>query len=390
MKALCLKISFSVAVILCLSLSSLIAADKKPYPTSPPAKVTKKWRIGYYEGGPYKNYPIMLSAILNNLSDLGWLEPVKIPPPEDEKDVSKIWAWLAANVRSKYLEFVPDAFYSYNWKKELREPTRQTVIKRLKETKDIDLMICMGTFSGQDLANNEHSVPIVVCEVSDAIASKIIPSAEDSGFDHVHVMIDPKRHPRQIYSFHDIIGFKKLGVAYVNNVGARTYAAIEDLQKISKERKFELVECHIPEGGATPENNAKTIECAKALAPKIDAFYLTRAAVVNKDTIPHIIAAMNASKVPVFSQIGSDEVRQGALLSIASSIDLKAYAKFHADVIAKIINGAKPRELDQVCEALPKIAFNKATAKAIDLRDDMFQLLSKTAQEVYDKIEVSK
>lgn len=392
MKACYRKLLLNVVVSLPLLLSFSIgfAADKKPYPTSPPAQAVKKWRIGYYEGGPYKNYPVMLSAIVNNLSELGWLEPVKVPMPEDEKDVSRMWAWLAANVRSKYLEFVPDAFYSYNWNKTLREPTRQTTIKRLKETKDIDLMICMGTFSGQDLANNEHAVPLVVCEVSDAIASKIIPSAEDSGYDHVHVMIDPQRHPRQIYSFHDIIGFKKLGVAYVNSVGARTYAAIEDLRRISKERNFEIVECHIPEGGATPENNAKTIECAKTLAPNIDAFYLTRAAVMNKETIPHVLAAMNNAKVPVFSQVGSDEVRQGALLSIASSVDLKAYAKFHSDVIAKIINGAKPRDLNQVCEAQPKIAFNKATAKVIDLKDDVYQLLLKTSHEIYDKIEVNQ
>jgi ABC-type uncharacterized transport system substrate-binding protein len=380
--------------IVLLTLSALLstgfAADKKPYSTSPPAQVTKKWRIGYYEGGPYQTFPVTLIAIVNNLSELGWLEPVTIPPQEDEKDASKLWAWLAANVKSKYIEFVPDAFYSYNWKKELREPTKQTVIKRLKEAKDINMMIGMGTFSGQDLANNDHSVPIVVAEVSDAIASKIIPSAEDSGYDHVHVMIDPKRHTRQIYSFHDIIGFKKLGVAYVNTPGARTYAAIEHLQRIAKERNFELVECHIPEGGATPENNAKIIECAKTLAPKIDALYLTMAAVVNKETLPQIISAMNAAKIPVFSQFGSDEVRQGALLSIATSTNLKAYAKFHADVIAKIINGAKPRDLDQVCEAPPKIAFNKAAAKAIDLKDDMYQLLSKTAQEVYDKIETGK
>ncbi len=389
MKSLCRKISVSVAVILFLSFSTGFAADKKTYSTSPPAQAVKKWRIGDYEGGPYKNYPITLTAIVNSLAGLGWIEPLTVPQ-HDEKEMGKLWAWLGANVKSKYIEFVPDVFYSYNWKKELREQTRQTAIRRLKETKDIDLMICMGTFSGQDLANNEHSVPIVVCEVMDAIASKIIPSAEDSGYDHVHVMVDPKRHIRQIHSFHDIIGFKKLGVAYVNSAGARTYAAIEHLHKIAKERNFELVECHVPEGGATPENNAKAIECAKSLVPKIDAFYMTVAATVNKETLPQIVSAMNAAKIPVFSQSGSDEVRQGALLSIATSDKQSVYAKFHTDVIAKIFNGAKPRDLDQVCEAPPKIAFNKAAAKAIDLKDDIYQLLLKTAHEVYDKIEVSK
>ncbi len=40
-------------------------------------------------------------------------------------------------------------------------------------------MITMGTWAGQDLANDGHSVPTLVCSVSDALASKIVNSAED-------------------------------------------------------------------------------------------------------------------------------------------------------------------------------------------------------------------
>jgi len=390
MKVICRMILLNVVSILFLSFSIGFAADKKPYPTSPPAQVTKKFRIGYYEGGFYKDYPKSLTAMVDSLVGLGWIEPVTIPSQENEKDTSKLWAWLAGNVKSRYLEFVPDAYYSINWKNDIREKTRQAIIKRLKESKDIDLMIALGTWAGQDLANNEHNIPTMVCSVSDAISSKIIPSAEDSGFDHVHARVDPTRYVRQIHAFHDVIGFKKLGVTYIDTVPGRSYAAVEDLQKIAKERKFEIAECHIPDGGATPEANAKVVECAKTLAPKIDAFYLTTAAAVNKETLPQIIAVMNTAKIPVFSQSGSDEVRQGTLLSISSTSNLSAYGKFSAEVMAKIINGAKPRDLDQVCEAPPKIAFNKAAAKVIDLKDDVYQLLSKTAQEVYDKIEVSK
>jgi ABC-type uncharacterized transport system substrate-binding protein len=72
---------------------------------------------------------------------------------------------------------------------------------------------------------------------------------------------------------------------------------------------------------------------------------------VNNETLPKIISIMNAAKVPVFSQFGSDEVRHGALLSIATSSNLTAYGKFHAETIAKIINGAKSRSTKQ----LPKL-----------------------------------
>ncbi|NJL59433.1 MAG: ABC transporter substrate-binding protein, partial [Desulfobacteraceae bacterium] len=351
---------------------------------------SQKWRIGYYEAGAYQTYPKTLIAIVNGLADLGWIEPVVIPPQENDKDTDKLWAWLAANVRSKYLEFVPNAFYSYNWNQAIREQSKQTVIRRLKEGKDINLMIAMGTLAAQDLANNEHSVPMIVCSVSDAVGSKIIRSVEDSGYDHVHAHVDPTRYIRQIRSFHDIFGFKKLGVTFIDTLAGRSYAAIEDIRKVAKERNFEIAECYVPDGGATPEANAKVIECAKTLAPKIDAFYLTVMGCVNKETLPQIISAMNTAKIPTFSQAGgSDNVRQGVLLSIATP-NFKALGKFHAEVIAKIINGAKPRELDQVFELPAKIAFNAAEAMTIGLKPDIFNLLSQTAEEVYKEIEKGK
>jgi hypothetical protein len=73
---------------------------------------------------------------------------------------------------------------------------RGLIIKRLKENKDIDLMIAMDTRAGQALANNDHAVPTIVCSSSDPVASKIILSAEDSGYDHIHAMVDPKRYIR--------------------------------------------------------------------------------------------------------------------------------------------------------------------------------------------------
>jgi len=389
MKVFFHKMLICIVFTLSVSFSIGFAADKKQYSTSPPAQVIKKWRIGYYEAGPYQTYPKTLIAIVNGLADLGWIEPIVIPQQENDKDTDKLWAWLAANIRSKYLEFVPNAFYSYNWNKAIREQSRQTVIKRLKEAKDIDLMIAMGTWAGQDLANNEHSVPMIVCSVSDAVGSKIISSVEDSGYDHVHAHVDPTRFIRQLRSFHDVFGFKKLGVIFINTVSGRSYAATEDIRKVAKERNFEIAECYVPDGGATPEANAKVIECAETLAPKIDAFYLTMMAVVNKETLPRIISAMNTAKIPTFSQLGPDEVRQGVLLSIATP-NFKAWGKFHAEVIAKIINGAKPRELDQVFELPAKIAFNAAEAMTIGLKPEIFDLLSKTAAEVYKEIQKGK
>jgi len=390
MKTNCYRVSVCIVLSILLALFSMgFAADKKQYSTFPPAQAAKKWRIGYYEGGPFKTYPVTLIATVNSLAELGWIEPVTVPPQEDEKDMSKLWAWLVANIKSKYLEFVPDAFYSYNWKKEARDQAKQTFIRRLKETADIDLIIAMGTWAGQDLANNDHSIPTLVCSTSDPIGSKIIRSAEDSGYDHVHAQVDPTRYLKQIRAFHDVFGFKKLGVAFQDTVSGRSYAAIEDIQKVAKERKFEIVECYTLSGAAVPETHASVIKCVQELAPEIDAFYLTQQTGVNKETLPQIVAAMNAHKIPTFSQAGPDEVRQGILLSVASP-DFKLWGKFHAGIIANIINGAKPRDLNQIFEVTVKSAFNATTAKKIGLKPEVYDLLLRSSVEVYKEADADK
>ena len=95
---------------------------------------------------------------------------------------------------------------------------------------------------------------------------------------------------------------------------------------------------------------------------------------------------MNAHKIPTFSQSGSDEVRHGVLLSVAAP-DINLLGKFHAETIAKVINGAKPRELDQIFELPMKSAFNAATGKKIELKSEIYDLLMRSSLEIYKETE---
>lgn len=382
---------FLVNIIIMSALFSWgFAADKKQYSTSPPAQTAKKWRLGYLEGGQYKDYQKILIVTIEGLIKFGWIDNITIPEQENKDDNSKLWAWLAANVKSRYLEFVADAYYSNNWKKELREQTKKLVLKRLNENRDIHLMIALGTWAGQDLANNDHSVPTVIFSVTDAIASKIVKSVNDSGYDHVHARLDLSRYKRQIRAFHDVIGFKKLGVAFEDSEVGKTYAVISDIEKVAKEQKFDIIKCNFSAHDVSKEEaESGVIKCANELAPKIDAFYITGNSGVTPKSLPKIIDIMNAHKIPTFSQSGSDEVRRGVLLSI-SNRDLSGVGMFHAQTIAQIINGAKPRDIDQVYESPAKSAFNAATAKKIGLPPPIYELLLRSSLEVYKETEADK
>lgn len=359
---------------------SPLAAENQLFKSAPEDYKGKKWRIGYYQGGDYSDYQLVLISTIKGLMELGWIEKDEIPSPPDDKNRS-IWDWLSTRAKSKYLEFVDDAFYTTNWTDDLRKEITDKIIQRLNEKKDIDLMFAYGTWAGQDLANNRHQTPTLVFSVSEPISAGIIKSVEDSGFDHVHSRIDPERYERQIRIFHDIIRFKRLGLAYDNSEAGRTYGAIDKVERVAEELNFKLVRCFAE--AAVPqkriaENNM--INCWKELKGRVDAIYVTKHLGVQLRSIPKLVNIANSARIPTFSQTGSEEVKYGFLLSIATS-SLDPLGRFHAEVLGKVFNGAKPRQLAQYFESPQRIAINLATAESIGYEPPVDVLSA--ADEVY-------
>jgi ABC-type uncharacterized transport system substrate-binding protein len=338
----------------------------------------KKWKIGYYEGGPYINYPLHLRALIKGLVQLGWMGNVSIPNLEDIaleltehtiKNVDPnnsvlIWKWLTRHVKSEYIQFDNDACWSANWNETLRQKNQMEAIERLNR-RDIDLIIAMGTWAGQDLANNKHSVPTMVMSTSDPVSAKIIKSSRDSGYDHVHSICDPYRYLRQVRLFHGIIGFKKLGVVYENTIEGRSYAAVGDIEQVSKEKDFEVIFCEAPFSGVSKrESSEAVIKCHEELAPKVDAVYVTVHRGISIDNMSAILEPLIKNKIPTFSQRGILEVKYGILYGV----DRKSFAnrgEYHAKIMGKILNGTKPRDLNQIFEEPKTIVLNLKTAKEI-------------------------
>ena len=372
------KLKILVSVLICLASFSGwafepsekfgTAAVSEKFGTAPVLNNGKKWRVVYYEGGPHANYYHYLEATIMGLMKLGWIERADLGKIQSKtEDTERLWNWLVNGSESDYLEFVDDGYYSANWDDELRQENRSRILKSLKSEGDIDLVIAMGTWAGLDLANNEHSVPTIVMSTSDPVESGIIKSAEDSGYDHVHARVDPYRYERQLRIFHDIIKFKKLGIAFEDSIYGRSYSAIDTVEKVAADIGFDVVKCYTKSDiSDTGVASRSVIQCFEELSKEVDAIYVTIQGGVNPESIPRLVEIANSNRIPTFSQLGAKEVQQGFLFSI-SRPGFKPAGLFLSATIAQILNGAKPRQLKQLFEETPSIAINLKTAEIVGL-----------------------
>ncbi|MCI5158180.1 MAG: hypothetical protein D3906_07005, partial [Candidatus Electrothrix sp. AUS1_2] len=279
--------------------------------TGPVSKQGKKWRIGYLEGNEKDEYAEYLRALVKGLMELNWVQPISIPRSPDS---SVVWHWISSNVRSDYLEFVDDAYWSGGQDEELRAANKLAVIERLNTAGDLDLMIAMGTYAGEDLADDLHSTATIVMDASNPLESKIVRDAEFSGRRHIHALVEPHRYKDQLELFHRIIGFKTLGIVYVDTPEGRAFAAVDDAEEVAARLQFSLKPCVIPPD--TPDVPQQVVRCYETLAPKIDALYMTSHFGIEPENMQAVIKPLLEHHIPSFSQTGDQEVEYGALMSL--------------------------------------------------------------------------
>lgn len=374
---------FALVLLAALTLGGATVSKADTWPTTPVAPAThERWRIGYVESGDYVDYALTLGETVDGLELLGWLKYAR-PRPEDLSG-PELWKWLSENTTSSYLEFVADAYWRPgNFDASQRDPMRKAISERLNSQKDIDLIIAMGTWAGQDMRELGPPVPTIVGSVSDAVASGLADSAQDSGRDNLHTRIEPERYQRQLRLFHEIVGFDNLGIVYEDSEEGRSYAAVGAAEQVAKERNFRLEHCHAP-SASIPIEEAVTnaVACYEKLAKRhVDAVYVTTHRGVTATSVEQIASTLLQARVPSFSMAGSREVEKGLLMSVAQA-DLSHVGLFHAETIARTLNGAKPRQLSQLWVAPPKVALNLSTARRIGFDPPVDILLA--ADEVYD------
>jgi ABC-type uncharacterized transport system substrate-binding protein len=234
----------------------------------------------------------------------------------------------------------------------------------------------MGTEAGKTLATGAHQTPVMVFSTSNAIQAGIIQSVEAAVQGHVWAHLDPGRYRRQIEVFHDLFRFKELGIAYEDSRSGRTFAAIDDIEAVARERGFGVAREFVqqPGQGSLEPFYRSLVAAHRRLAVRVDAAYFGLFIGIQPERIQDVLAPFVERKIPVFSQQAPD-VRHGALMSVGRA-DFKGIGRFGAGAITRILEGTPMRKVGQVFESSPNIILNLEVARAIGYRPSFEILLA--------------
>ena len=88
---------------------------------------------------------------------------------------------------------------------------------------------------------------------------------------------------------------------------------------------------------------------------------------MESDKLPQLFQPFYANEIPIFSQLGNIEVKNGAMMTV-SVMDEENMGRFGADTISKCLQGAKPRNLQQSFQSAPKITLNAEVVKKLNFK----------------------
>jgi ABC-type uncharacterized transport system substrate-binding protein len=321
-------------------------------------------------------------GLSQGLYDLGLID--EPPPPEngETEESARLWQWLARKAGGKRLEFLDDGFYSAAWSETRLAEDKKKILARLARG-EADLILALGTAAGTALITDEHQTPLLLLTATDPVAAGLSRTAEDSGRDNVHVQVLAGNVEYQMAMFHNIFGFKTLGVPVDSTPEGRNTMGFPTVERIAAERGFKVVPCLTDLEIEDLELSFRNFKnCLDFLAAKSEAVYLPVNNGLQPERLAELLEPLIAHQRPSFSQ-SPMETRLGVLLSLGDT-DFTAAGRFEAEVLQAVLKGAQPRSLNQIYLPPLTMALNLKMAQLIGWNPP-FEVLA-AVDELYNQV----
>ncbi len=321
----------------------------------------EKFKIGIVISGDYWEFYENLRGLVEGFSNIGWANRVTVPSSFSHSD--EIISWLSSKRYSKYLEFVPYYFVNLDWGDNMQELEE----KYFNGKPDVDVIIAYGGKAAKTFYDRKtYPVPVLADAITDCIEAGVTVSLEDSGKDFFSNKMDPNIYKQQLRLFHELVGFKKLGIIYGDDADGILYGAVNDVDAVAKERGFTVVRNTNVKEYIDDDTPDLYLAALRNIVDKVDAVYIgASTAVTEYDIMPQIVDILTAAKKPSFSLEGSIRVKDGILFSLSTSGGMTRSGIWMATKITHVFAGESPRVLSQRFENAANVAVNLDTAKQL-------------------------
>ena len=254
--------------------------------------------------------------------------------------------------------FIPTGFKTGGWNKD----SCQVLARQLSVQPDIDIIITFGPWVVENLMEAKCQKPIIAMHRVDPANEGLLNPESIPIINNLTILDREGKIEQDIFSFHEMVGFKKLGVLYFpsNNEQEKI---ISRIKQIGNQLDFEVFSAEGYDNQGTyaffkAYNNLKANN-------DIDALYLFPLWGLDVHKIKEFIKLPNRAKIPTFSYEGMAPVQRGVLASNAS-LSYISEAYYNAYKFIKIVNGAKPSSLSTKLPERPTMVINEETANIID------------------------
>lgn len=323
---------------------------------------------------PYNETFRMVYYVIESLKSDGWLYYEKLPfNPETDSDTLEMLNWLADNAQSEYLEFDKDIQYYTSVSSE--EEIYNGLKYHIEELKDVDLILSLGTSPSRMLQEFDFDIPLLMYAVSDPVGSGLVKSAEDSGDKRYWAHVDSSAYSRQMKYYYETFEFKNIGSVY----GDEKVSGLPQYRETARSRGFNITEYQLDRENMEENDyyaELKRIYRKMIDEDKVDAYILNTDVITDIQKAKELMRIFFDANIPVFVQVGSAYVAQGAALMIVDPFDASGTAPFVSYVIGAVLNGAAPGDIEQEYISSPYLTLNLDVADEIGFHPPFEMLIA--------------